>query len=147
MVIIFFLAYTNVYAADIFSLEEISLDYIKFQGARDYPISLLEGQQLTDFVDLNINIDVLKYFYFNNKIHSAESSTDGDISQFRVVGWEYRIGVRLLSFLDVGLYHYSEHVLDNNYPISLGSPEMTGIELRIYFYKKHKHDSLLDFLD
>lgn len=130
-------------ADDFIDLNEVSLNYGVYNGARTYPISLLPGHELTNTLDVNINMAILKYGYFTNRIHSAMDSADGGPSQFRVVGWEYRLGVHVSPYLDIGMYHYSEHILDTEYPLPSGYPQATAVELKIYLYKKNKADSLI----
>ena len=100
-------------------LQEVSLEYKSFSsGGRDPLITQngLEDRALDKEVDLNVNIDILKYLYWNNTVHSmTDRFTDGGAGQFRLVGWDYKLGVRIFDSLHVQYEHFSQHLLDTTY--------------------------------
>lgn len=117
-------------------LTEASFSYTLFNpGTRWYPISQLPGRNPTSMLDVNINFRISPYTYFNNTIH-----TMSDQSQFRTIGWEYTAGVHLSNQVDLGIYHYSQHVLDTPFPGDI--PQMTGIQIKIFLYKENKTRSI-----
>lgn len=77
-------------------------------------------------------MDINKFIYWDNFIHSAMAG-----SQFSTVGWEYRFGLRVTEFLEVGYYHHSQHVLDAIYPCS-GYPLIDALEIKINIYNSNQ---------
>ena len=80
-------------------------------------------------LDLHVDLDLLgKVAFFNNMIHSE---TDRD--QFRLIGWNYRLGLHLGDSIDFFLEHFSQHILD-------ATPQYNNtydaIGLRVYMYKQ-----------
>lgn len=126
-------------------LRKVALDFEQFlPGGRDPLITDngLPDRTLGQGLDLMVNIDVLKYGYWENTIHSetdAVMNPDGSTStgQFRMVGWEYALGVdfrRIFSWLPVriGARHYSRHCLDCTYPFPYPVQNSIGGQLIIY---------------
>lgn len=109
-----------------FHLNEVSLDYARFkEGSRD---AILAPSRPKERVDLNVNLDLLRYFYLNNQVHSMTDTT-----QFRLIGWKYQLGVHLGSFADLYYQHFSQHILDqayNDFPLE------NTIGLKLYLYRR-----------
>lgn len=138
---------TKAFGFDVVSLDKVVIDYKTYlPGSRDPLINsngLLNkapGQSL----NLSLNTTLLKYAYFNGTVHST---TDIDLStnsgQFRVVGLEAELGIRLTPFLNLYYYHYSQHLLDTTYQFG-GSPVLDGVGVSIILFSKEKHDSIFN---
>lgn len=138
-------AYT--YDDSMFELEEIRIDYMQFRpGSRDPLINQLPNRELGNLLDLNITTSLFKYGYWKSLVHSytdqyADSHSFG---QYRVIGLNMEVGVRLTSFLDVFAWHYSQHTLDNvSYPG--GFPVQDAYGIHIYLLDKNKHNTIFNF--
>lgn len=119
------------------ALNEARFQYLKFQdGDRDPLITDngLPNRAMNTELNLFLKVDILKYFYFDNQIHSmTDKGIDGSNGQFRAVGWEYRLGVRVNEYVDVGYYHFSQHAMDHTLPFHY--PVKDAVELNIYLYR------------
>lgn len=62
--------------------------------------------------------------------------------QFRLVGLQTRLGIRLSSYVDFGFYHFSQHLLDYQYPMG-GYPVQDAFEFKIYLMKRPKREESL----
>lgn len=110
-------------------LEEASVDYARFKDdSRDpvmYPYTPKER------LDTNLNLSLLKYGFINNTIHSE---TDKD--QFRIIGWQYQMGVHIGPWIDLYAEHFSQHLLDTEgtrpYPVT------NALGVKIFLYRRGK---------
>lgn len=127
--------------ADMIDLREVSIDYRNyFPGGRDPLITSngLPNRGIGKGLDVNINSDILDWVYWNNRINSkTDYDTVGHGGQFRLVGWETAFGVHLSSYVDIGYYHHSQHILDaaykyDNYPVE------DAIQIKLYLYRSKK---------
>lgn len=119
---------------DIVTLDSLYVDYKDYAILNDknrdllvYPESAKEG------VNLGINTSILGAGYFNSQIEGTTTS-----SQYRGVGLQLQIGIRLSDYLDVGYYHHSQHVLDRPSGDIPHFAVVDAIELKIYIYRAHK---------
>lgn len=134
------------FAADfkIWELDELKFTYRSFfEGGRDPLITDngLPNRALGKELNLTMNTSLFKYGYFNNTIHSMtdEIKGTGGSGQFRMVGWEFGLGVDFSKIskhtpFSVGYYHYSQHALDHTYPWAF--PVKDAIEVNIYLFRK-----------
>jgi hypothetical protein len=113
-----------------FSLQEVKASYIGLLYGID---PLIPDQHVSSRYNLNVNADVLTYGFWNSQIQSAT-----DNAQFREVGLLMNIGVRVTDYLDISLYHHSEHVLDSPYVLPGGFPTESGVEVDIYLFSKNR---------
>lgn len=97
-------------------LREASLSVRHFlPGAYDPLVNEIgvPNRELDKGIDLNLNSDFLKFFYFNNVVHTrTDRGTDGSGGQFRTVGWNYHLGARVSPWLSVEYEHHSQHIMD-----------------------------------
>ncbi len=108
-----------------------------------YSPYMSQGSELNKGIDLHIKTDVLVVGYVDQMVWSLI-----DQSQFRWVGWNYKIGIRTLSFLDIEYEHFSRHVLDRTNPfMTYGArfPVEDSIGVNIYLYRKDRPPVLSDF--
>lgn len=117
--------------ADFMDLNEASIKFQQFfPGAVDPMITNAPlSKHLDKELNLNVNMDVLTYGYWNNTVHSQT-----DQYQFRKVGWEFEFGAHVGSKLDVYYSHWSQHWLD--YYSTEAFPRQDGVGIRLYLYKK-----------
>lgn len=100
-------------------LRDAYIDYHQFLPGGSDPLITQNGlpdRALDRELDLHLDVDFLKFGYFNNMVHSmTDQGADGSMGSFRVVGWNWRLGVRVTPFLDLWIDHYSQHLLDTTY--------------------------------
>lgn len=130
-------------------LSELSMDYISFfPGGYDPMITQngLKDRALGKQLDLNLNFDIFKYLYWDNKIHSMTDKRligSDTADQFRLIGWNFRFGARPLSYLEIGYWHFSQHLLDTTYEHGHW-PVQDGIQIKLYILKPKTREGLLD---
>lgn len=134
-------------AWNLLEMNETSLEYRDFfPGGSDPLITQngLDNRTLGKEVRLNLNVDVLKVFYFDNLVHGGtdEIIGSGGKGQFRVVGWNFELGFRLNQYINVYYHHHSQHILDSTYAHG-HFPVQDAVGIKIYLYKKDKTDNTL----
>ena len=118
----------------LFELKEASVTYRSFQGGARDPLYTISPKVAE--VETRLNVDVLRYMFFDNKVHGGM-----DQDQFRVVGWNYKLGARIAPCLDVQYEHHSQHLLDSAYPYSR-FPVENSLGFTLYFYRDNNRGSL-----
>lgn len=116
--------------SDVLNLDEVYINYKSFVGETRNPylqIPGLEDHSLQNELNLNINMTIVDHFYWDNTIHSLN---DGE---YRVIGWNYRIGVHITDYIDFGRNHFSEHYI--NFVSPYGFPLQNSWELNLYLYR------------
>lgn len=146
LLFIFASIFDRICNGDVLELNEASVGYINyFPGGVDPLItenSNLPNRTIGSNLELNINSNILKYLYWNNKVHAGTDkvlNTNGSVSsgQFRTVGLEFHLGVIISDNLQFGYYHHSIHTLDTTYGGGT-FPRLDGIELKLFLYKANK---------
>lgn len=120
----------NASELDGFKLDELSINYKRFIGETRHPLFLNSKQK--EEVDLNFNTTILNYMFWDNTIHSMT-----DDSQYKIVGWNLKIGVRLFDNLDFQAEHFSKHLLDETYSV-MRFPVENSIGFKWTLYKDNK---------
>lgn len=120
---------------ELIEAKRVDLTYIDFfEGGRDPLVTQngLPGRGLGKRVSLNLDVDVATVFYFNNYVHGT---TDKNLAsgggQFRKVGWQSEIGVRISPQFEAFFTHHSQHVMDTPYLIGDRWPCEDGVGFRI----------------
>ena len=134
------------FAWKLIELQEASVDYKYFTPKGRDPLITgngLKNKELGNELNLNVNTDFLKYFYFNNLVHSM---TDRDATthtggQFRVVGLNMVVGVRVAPFLYLYYDHFSKHVLDHH-NVNDSFPVKDSFAFKLFLYGKDKKESI-----
>jgi len=140
MVLGFLLATSLARAGDFHFLElnELSLDLKSYMDGGHYPLitdnGLYGGRLLDKELNMTVKTDILHYLYWDSTIHSMTDRTkDKQHGQFRTVGLEFGFGVRLSSSVEVGYYHFSEHMLDASFPWHF--PVRDAIQVKFFLYR------------
>jgi hypothetical protein len=108
-------------AADVMELRSARVDYIHFFDGGHDPLITQNGQEnraLGIQLDLHVDVDVLRYFFWNSTVHSVTDKriyTGDAAGQFREVNLQMQFGLRVFPVLDVYYWHSSAHMLDNIY--------------------------------
>ena len=140
------LVFSNIVNADAIELKELSIEYKDFFPGGTDPLITQNGlpdRTLGKELNLNIYTDIYEYCYWNNTVHSMtdEIIGSGGRGQFRMVGWEFSVGCRLIQELDFGYYHFSRHNLDHL--STLGHfPVQDSLGIKIYLYQPKYRRSL-----
>jgi hypothetical protein len=113
-------------------LQELYVDFKNFAVLNDnqrnpviYPSPPYEGLNFGEHMNLFWGVGYL----------DAEVESLTDSAQFREVGLNYRMGVHLGHHVDFGLWHLSQHVLDEPNPPGY-YPFQTALELKVWLYRK-----------
>jgi len=136
ILLLFLLASTA--TASPFQLRESWAEYHDYEtGSRHLMVDWQDGRRLSKEINLHLNTDLMKVGYFDNEIWGLmDKKKSGGASRFRVVGWNYRLGIRAISFLDLYYQHTSSHVLDKKPPFKYPVTDSWGVKL--WFYRKDK---------
>lgn len=137
LIIFNLLLLSNTYA-DVFELNELYIDYRHYKlvnpNSRNpliYPEPPKEG------INLGLKTDIMSYFYFDSEIQSL--TTDG---QYRSIGLDTRLGVRLSSNLELGFWHKSQHLLDKHHSYMDKFPSEDAVQIKYYLFQGKKRDGL-----
>lgn len=122
----------------VIALEELAIDFRQYMPNGYYPYITnngLENREVGQGLDVIMNLTVMKYFYWDNKIVSLtdRGRNDSGPGQFRLVGWNFRFGLQLSSFVQFGYYHFSQHLLDGQFPWHY--PVEDAYELRFIIFR------------
>ncbi len=99
---------------DVFSLRDIYMDFHQYGMGSRNPLIDFQGDRVLDKeVSVYFNTDMFNIFYFDNKILGlVDKAEDNDDSRFRVVGWNFDIGLRLSSWAHI---EYSTNISQNTF--------------------------------
>ena len=143
IILVAFLMSSAAFAEDLYELDRVEITYKSFKTGGHDPIiqdSGLQNRQADKELGLNLNMSFLSVIYFNNYIHgTSDTPIVGDGSgQFRVVGWQYEAGLRVTKFLDLGIGHHSQHLLDYAGPNHFPVENWVGIRVKLFESPREK---------
>ena len=115
--------------------DEVSVTYKKYHESSRHP--LFTNSQLKEGVNITVNTDILGVFFWDNLVHS-----NTDDSQYRHIGWNFKLGVRPLSWLTLQYEHHSQHLLDTAYP-HMKFPVEDSVGFTINIFQQRKRGSTL----
>lgn len=110
---------------EVIKLREASVKYQKFADNNYAPYF---DKPQKERLSLVVNSDLLKYGFWNNRVHGTTTE-----DQYRWVGWNFQVGVRLFRQLDVQYEHHSQHAMDYN--IGAHFPVEDSVGFTLYFYR------------
>lgn len=90
-------------------LDELSLNYRRYHPSARHP--LFHDSTPKEGIDLTMNTDLAWVFFWDNKVQSMTNA-----GQYYMVGWNFRLGLRVFPSLTVQYEHLSQHLLDDRYP-------------------------------
>lgn len=91
-------------------VRDLSIEFKHFDASGQF--AELPGEKVKDGLALNFSLGVLGPLYWDNQVHAL--TTD---AQYRLVGWQFEVGVAVFPCLDVFYFHHSQHVLDGHHPL------------------------------
>jgi len=113
-----------VWAAEI---RDLSLEYRIFQQGsilHELPGNFEPRGEL----NLDFELQVLGPIVWRNRVHSLI-----DQSQFRLVGWNFALGLEITSWLEINWEHFSKHLLDAAYPDRhFPVQDSVGVRIRLF---------------
>lgn len=147
LLLLIFLLSSPIQASEfrLIDLDEVLIDYVNFFPKSYNPLinnNGLSNRELGKEFDLTISTTLIQYGYMRGLIHSLSDSfidTHKD-GQFREVGLNLELGIRIAPFLDIYYWHYSQHVLDIQTPWHF--PVEDGIGIHLYLYSKDRKESI-----
>lgn len=129
-------------ADEIIELDSISIEYQMFKHKGIDPMITYDGlnRKIDTGLNLNLNTTVLSYFYWNSSIISMKDYDPVyDYGQFRTIGLQMRLGIRLTDWIDIGYYHLSRHLMDTPQPTGQSFQQMDAIEFKLKLYNNPHH--------
>jgi len=130
----------DLWGFELFSLRKVGFDYGWFFPKARHGDFTSENPPANK-LDLIVNTDILTYGFFDGKVISI---TDAD--QFRLVGLNYILGVRVTPFLNLRWEHLSEHMLDRA-PVPGGFTVYDNVGFTFYLYQREGSGSKSLFLN
>lgn len=122
-------------------LDKVNIDYKSYfkNGFSPY---MIKGSVLNKELDLNVDFSLLEIAYFNQTVWSLV-----DQSQFRWVGYNPRLGIRLAPIVSVEFSHFSQHILDKAEPYyDVKFPVEDSVNIRINLFDRNPQSSLYDII-
>lgn len=137
-IIFLFLFSFNICQASGLELNEVYINYKQFFPGGVDPLITENGLQnnLDKELNLHINMDFLDHFYWNNLIHSMTDVNNNGNGQFRLIGWNFNIGLHITDYVDFGYHHFSQHLLDYQGPPGYHFPVQDAVELNVFIFRK-----------
>lgn len=119
-------------------LDELVINYQNMSTLNPKARSMLIYPEYPDkSMNVIIKFDALKYLYWNSTIESLTTS-----AQYRSIGLQARAGIRIAPFLEVGLYHHSQHLMDRQHAYMPKFPVEDAIEINLYLYRRDKKSNI-----
>lgn len=141
---VFLLAFGLAMRADaedygVLNLSELSIDYKNFKALNPASYEVMTyPEPPKESIFINLKMDLLHYLYLDPTIESW--TTD---AQYRGIGLEARLGLRLTEYVDIGIYHHSLHELDRNQQLNIPHfLEQDSLEIKLYLYKTKSREAL-----
>lgn len=115
-------------------VQKVSLEYRSLSEGSRYPLitdnALLPNRKVDKELVLNLNSYIYQYFYWNNRVITyTDKPETGGSGQFRTVAWEYKLGFRVFSWLNLEMKHRSEHTLETQHQSAYPVQDSIGVEI------------------
>jgi hypothetical protein len=112
----------------LFETREVVLTYKRYVDEGRDPLIYPEDHK--ESLNLGLKIDVLKYGFWDSQI--LTQTTD---AQYRSIGLDTNLGVRLTPWLDVSFHHMSQHLMDRPHSFMHKYPVEDSVNVNIYLYR------------
>lgn len=134
LTILLFLFPLNARTWELAELGDLTLEHKKFDNAETpYVLGYKAGTE----TNLKMDMVFLGSFFWRNTVHSQT-----DESQYRLVGWNWEIGVKPFSWLEISRWHFSRHTLDSQNPTWTGGWKEDGWVFRFFLYQGAKPNAI-----
>lgn len=120
-------------AADyhLIDLNELGINYRNYEKVNSKARNLLLfPEHPKESIDVLINLDVLHFGYMDSQIQSLTTS-----GQYRSIGLDTRLGIRVTEHLQFGYWHRSQHLMDRHHSFMPKFPSEDSIEIRLYLFR------------
>ena len=111
-------------ALDVFKIHEAYFEYRGLKAHSRNPI-VPSGETITSSYGIYTDIALIWRLHFKSLVHTTATNV-----QFRTVGWQFWLGLRPWDWIELGMYHHSQHTLDTQigrYPLE------DGLYLKVWF--------------
>jgi hypothetical protein len=95
----------NAKSWDLVELGDIEVEHKSFVSNKN-PYAPSGG--FSSEINLDLNLTIFSSSYLKNRVHSQTEA-----GYYRLVGWNWETGLKVTSYLEVGWWHFSRHLLDN----------------------------------
>lgn len=136
---IILLACAQSFAGPWFDVSELYIDAHQYAENSNDPIQNKIGRKLDKGLNLGLNVDFFGSMYFNNLVDSRTSCIHGEFCQFSEISYNFQVGARIASWLDLLYSHKSSHAIDSRY--SYDVEDSFGI--RLYLINTNAKESFL----
>lgn len=114
-------------------LNELKIGYRNYIYSRDPMFTFSTPKEQ---LNIQANTALFKYGFLDTLVHGTT-----DNGQYRRIGLQLELGVRLHKYIDFSYLHHSRHLLDTTYPYQkFPCEDSWGIYL--YLYRKDIKDTL-----
>lgn len=117
-------------AWDLVELGDLTLEHKQFFHA-DTPY--VPGGQAGTETNLKMDLVAFDSMFWRNTIHSQT-----DMSQYRLVGWNWEFGIKPFDWMELSWWHFSRHQLDSQNPQFTGGWKEDGVVVRFFLYRGKK---------
>lgn len=118
-------------SADLLALDSLYVDYKNYGIVNDKNRNLLTyPEPAKEGINLGLEASLLDVFYLRPIVEGT--TTD---AQYRGVGLDLRLGLRVSPSVEIGYYHHSQHLLDRASATLPRYPVEDAIELKIFLYR------------
>lgn len=131
------LAWSGFAGAQVFQARDLDLVWKRYDKDSRHPmlqLSGLDGREVDQEVSLFWNIDLFnRWLYFDNQILGLTDRPQvdpGPVGQFRVVGWNAFLGVRMFDNVWFEREHTSLHILDHQSPQRFPAVDSWNIKVK-----------------
>lgn len=117
---------SDAYAFDVLKLDDASVQYEKLHPSARHPMFTFSRPK--ERISVRLDTSVLDHFYWNSYVHGTS-----DESQYRFIGLEMEVGLRVTKWASVHARHHSQHLLDTTYAYGKWPVEdALGFTLHLY---------------
>ncbi len=119
----------------LWEVDDLSMEYYKYREQFRDPYFIEQDghtyKPMSSGAELKMNLSLLKYSYWDNRIHMASDETN----VVKHVGWEWEAGLHL-PYIDLFSHHHSRHGLEYQNPRGDRFPVEDYFGIRFRFIEK-----------
>lgn len=116
-------------------LDEVSAEYNHYLQPTH---SAYFNESEKDGLSVNVDSTVAKYLFWNSTVHGTSNN-----SQYRLIGLYMQVGARVSRYVDLSVWHHSQHLLDGGDEYGRHFPVENAVELKVYFYRRERREALI----
>ena len=108
-------------------VDELSVEYQKFIAPERAYIAEMPGERPKEGLALNMNLSGWNRIVWQNQVHATTTN-----AQYRLVGWNFLLGIQLTDWAMVAFRHHSQHLLDKAGSSHFPVEDSLYLKLKIY---------------